>query len=79
MARIKANGGKSFKSVDVPMLSGHLGKPVILYTYFGRKVEGRLVSVKNNIVTVEHRLVSGRGTATYPIAADKIQSVKLYY
>jgi hypothetical protein len=79
LARIKANGGKSFKSVDVPMLSGHLGKPVILYTYFGRKVEGRLVSVKNNIVTVEHRLVSGRGTATYPIAADKIQSVKLYY
>ncbi|EAR62947.1 hypothetical protein [Neptuniibacter caesariensis] len=79
LARFKANGGKSFKSVEVPELSGHLGKPVVLYTYFGRKVEGRLVSVKNNIVTVEHRLVSGRGTATYPIAADKIQSVKLYY
>ncbi|WP_415899344.1 hypothetical protein [Neptuniibacter sp. QD48_11] len=70
---------KSFKKIEVEKLGGHIGKPVILYTYFGRKVEGRLVAVTDAVVTVEHRLVSGRGTATYPVAYDKIQSAQLYH
>ncbi|WP_415885960.1 hypothetical protein ACMXYO_15165 [Neptuniibacter sp. QD37_6] len=70
---------KSFKKITVEKLGAHIGKPVILYTYFGRKVEGRLVAVTDTVVTVEHRLVSGRGTATYPVAYDKIQSAQLYH
>ncbi len=71
--------GKSFKDVEMPKLVSHLGEPVILYTYFGRKVQGKLISVTDKVVTVEHRLIDGRGTATYPIARDKIQSARLYY
>jgi hypothetical protein len=70
---------KAFKVVDVPNLAAHLGEPVILYTYFGRKVEGRLIDVDDKVITVEHRLVDGRGTATYPISRDKVQSARLYY
>lgn len=71
--------GKSFQEVDMPILSSHLGEPVILFTYFGRKVQGKLISVTDKVVTVEHRLIDGRGTATYPISRDKIQSARLYY
>lgn len=69
---------KSFQQVSISELSINLGQPVILYTYFGRKIEGKLVAVENNVVTVEHRLVDGRGTATYPISAEKIQTALLY-
>ncbi|WP_415882551.1 hypothetical protein [Neptuniibacter sp. QD34_54] len=70
---------KSFKDIDVTELEAHIGKSVILYTYFGQKVEGRLVAVTDKVITVEHRVVSGRGTATYPMAYDKIQSAQLYH
>ncbi|WP_420554524.1 hypothetical protein [Neptuniibacter marinus] len=70
---------KTFKPVELSNLEPHLGEPVILYTYFGRKVEGRLIDVNPDVITVEHRLVDGRGTATYPISRDKIQSARLYY
>jgi len=70
---------KSFKEVPVAELAGHLGKPVIIYTYFGRKVEGRLIGYTEKVVTVEHRPSDGRGTATYPMDADKIQSARLYH
>ncbi|PIE20761.1 MAG: hypothetical protein CSA61_00970 [Neptuniibacter caesariensis] len=78
LERLKADKTKSFKATKIADLAAYLGRPIVLYTYFGYKVEGHLVSVKDNIVTVEHRLATGKGTATYPIAADKIQSVKLY-
>lgn len=70
---------KGFKQVELPVLANHIGEQVILYTYFGRKVEGALVTVTSSVVTVEHRLVGGRGTATYPIAMDKIQRAELFY
>ena len=70
---------KGFKQVELPILANHIGEQVILYTYFGRKVEGALVAVTSSVVTVEHRLVDGRGTATYPIAMDKIQRAELFY
>lgn len=70
---------KSFKKIAVAELGAHIGKSVILYTYFGQKVEGRLVAVTDKVITVEHRVVSGRGTATYPMAYDKIQSAQLYH
>lgn len=70
---------KSFKKIAVEELGTHIGKSVILYTYFGQKVEGRLVAVTDKVITVEHRVVSGRGTATYPMAYDKIQSAQLYH
>ena len=70
---------KGFKQVELPVLANHIGEQVILYTYFGRKVEGALVMVTSSVVTVEHRLVGGRGTATYPIAMDKIQRAELFY
>ncbi|WP_286236735.1 hypothetical protein [Neptuniibacter halophilus] len=70
---------KSFKPISVSSLSAHLGETVALYTYFGRKVEGKLISATSKEVTIEHRLVDGRGTATYPIAMEKIETAKLYH
>lgn len=70
---------KSFKFVKLSVLPKHIGGQVILRTYFGRKVKGKLLSVTSKEVTVLHRLVDGRGTATYPIARDKIDTVQLYH
>lgn len=70
---------KSFKPVSVSSLRSHIGEKVKLFTYFGRNVEGTLISVTSSVVKVEHRLVDGRGTAIYPIALDKIQTAKLYH
>ena len=73
------NRGKSFKVVKLSVLPRYIGQPVVLYTYFGRKVEGKLLSVDDAEVTVLHRLVDGRGTATYPIARNKIETVMLFH
>ena len=70
---------KSFKNIPVSELDQHIGKKVKLFTYFGRDVEGTLISTSNSVIKVEHRLVDGRGTAIYPIALDKIQTAKLYH
>ncbi|MGI1669446.1 MAG: hypothetical protein K6L74_03890 [Neptuniibacter sp.] len=70
---------KSFKQVPVSTLKNHIGQKVKLFTYFGRDVEGTLISTNNSVIKVEHRLVDGRGTAIYPIALDKIQTAKLYH
>ncbi|MGB0203829.1 MAG: hypothetical protein ACPF9K_02130 [Neptuniibacter sp.] len=70
---------KSFKPVSVSSLRSHIGQKVKLFTYFGRNIEGTLISVTSSVVKVEHRLVDGRGTAIYPIALDKIQTAKLYH
>lgn len=70
---------KAFKSVDISELEEHIGQPVILYTYFGQKVQGRLLSIDNNIVVVRRRLPNDKGTATYPINRKRIQNARLYF
>lgn len=70
---------KSFKNIPVSELDQHIGQKVKLFTYFGRDVEGTLISTSNSVIKVEHRLIDGRGTAIYPIALDKIQTAKLYH
>ena len=73
------NRGESFKVVELSVLPRYIGQPVVLYTYFGRKIEGKLLSVNNSEVTVLHRVIDGRGTATYPIARNKIETVMLFH
>lgn len=69
---------KSFKPVSLSELKHHLGEPVVIHTYFGRKIEGKLIGASSSVITVEHRLVDGRGTATYPISTKKIETAQLY-
>jgi len=70
---------KTLQRVKVHELSGHIGQHAVLRTYFGRRVEGRIVSVTGAEVVIEHRPPDGRGTATYPIARDKIQVAEVLF
>lgn len=70
---------KTLKRVAVNELKGHVGHQAVLRTYFGRRVEGRIISVTSAEVVIEHRPPDGRGTATYPIARDKIQVAEVLF
>lgn len=70
---------KSFKKISVSSLNNHIGEKVKLLTYFGRDVEGTLISASRSVVKVEQRLIDGRGTAIYPISIDKIKTAKLFH
>lgn len=75
---LKKDQTKSFKEVDLAELEQSIGKQVRLFTDFGQSVEGELLEVTAKEVIVERRLIDGRGTATYPIAKDKIQIAELF-
>ncbi|MFW1678742.1 hypothetical protein ACFVYJ_13305 [Pontibacter sp. JAM-7] len=70
---------KTLQRVAVNQLSGHVGHHAVLRTYFGRRVEGRIISVSRAEVVIEHRPPDGRGTATYPIARDKIELAEVLF
>ncbi|MGH1441054.1 MAG: hypothetical protein ACRBBR_13135 [Cellvibrionaceae bacterium] len=69
----------SYKEISLSGINKHIGQKIQLRTYFGRRVEGELIAVSSSEIKVEHRLVDGRGTAIYPIAKNKIESIKLYH
>lgn len=71
-------GQNRYLKVELDSLTEHIGRTVVLYTYYGREVQGRLMDVGVSEIIVERRLEEGRGTATYPIARDKVQSAHLY-
>ncbi len=67
---------KSYKPTAVQQVHGYTGQPVILRTYFGRRIEGTLVRVSGGSLEVEQRL--DRGVAIFPIAADKVAELSVY-
>jgi hypothetical protein len=54
----------------------YAGQPVILRTYFGRRIEGTLIRVADGNLEVEQRL--DRGVAIFPIAVDKVAEVSVF-
>ncbi len=57
-------------------LSEHVGRKVKLRTFFGNEINGVLVEVSANSISVRHQVEQGR--ATFPVAKEKIASIEVY-
>jgi len=66
---------KRYESVDHEEIDQYVGSWIKLETYFGRKVEGTLKSVKGDILYVDEHL--GQGSASYPINKKKLSRLKV--
>ena len=57
-------------------MAQYVGKPVRMVTYFGRRIEGRILEINRHQVMIEQRMQ--RGVATYSIARDKVAELEVY-
>lgn len=67
---------KGFRATPLSDMAQHVGKPVRMVTYFGRRVEGRILEISPHEVMIEQRMQ--RGVATYSIALDKVAELEVY-
>ncbi|SIS45013.1 hypothetical protein [Neptunomonas antarctica] len=67
---------KAFLKTPVNDLSGYVGSAVKLRTFFGRDLEGTLVDVTPDGISLRHQMEQGR--ATFPVAKDKIALIEVY-
>lgn len=67
----------AFRTVAVADVDGFIGKQIKLKTYFGRRVEGRLSRIENNVLYVKEYLE--QGSAIYPIDRSKVSEVEIYH
>ncbi|KAA0876500.1 hypothetical protein [Nitrincola tapanii] len=67
---------RRFEAVQAGELPQYVGHPVRFYTYFGKRIEGVLISVEGGVVRVAERV--NRGVAEYPVELDKLQSMEVY-
>jgi hypothetical protein len=67
---------KTFLKTPVDGLSHYVGSAVKLRTFFGRDLEGTLVGVTSDTISIKHQMEQGR--ATFPVAKDKIALIEVY-
>jgi hypothetical protein len=67
---------KSFVITPVDELAGYVGSAVKLRTFFGREMQGALVDVNANAISIRHQVEQGR--ATFPVSKDKIAFIEVY-
>lgn len=67
---------KGFRSTPLSDVGEHVGQRVRMVTYFGRRIEGRILEVGQSEVMIEQRMQ--RGVATYSIALDKVAELEVY-
>lgn len=67
---------KSFLETPVADLTRYVGSAVKLRTFFGRDMEGVLVDVTAEAISIRHQVEQGR--ATFPVAKDKIALIEVY-
>lgn len=67
---------KTFQSTEFEQLKGYVGSAVRLRTFFGREMEGVLVEVGQDGISIQHQVEQGR--ATFPVARDKISEIQVY-
>jgi len=65
-----------FKAVPVSAVNEHVGHRARMVTYFGRRIEGRILKVKPKELVIEQRMQMG--VATYKIALEKIAELEVY-
>ncbi|WP_370298188.1 hypothetical protein [Pontibacterium sp.] len=67
---------KGYRATPLSDMAQHVGKPVRMVTYFGRRIEGRILEINRHQVMIEQRMQ--RGVATYSIARDKVAELEVY-
>lgn len=67
---------KSYQLTKVSDLSAYKGSAVKIKTFFGREMEGILVSVTGETVSIRRHIEQGK--VTYPITKDKISHIEVY-
>lgn len=67
---------KSYQVTQISELSAYQGSSVKIKTFFGREMEGVLVDVSGNTVSIRRHIEQGK--VTYPITKDKISNVEVY-
>lgn len=67
---------KGYRATPLSDMTKHVGKPVRMVTYFGRRIEGRILDISSHEVMIEQRMQ--RGVATYSIALDKVAELEVY-
>jgi hypothetical protein len=67
---------KMYVTTSVDDLSAYVGSEVKLRTFFGRKMQGVLVSVNSNAISIRHQVEQGR--ATFPVSKDKVAMIEVY-
>ena len=68
---------RTFKVIAAVDADSYIGKRVKLETYFGRKVEGRLMQIEGDVLYVKEHL--HQGSAIYPVAREKITQIEAFY
>jgi len=66
----------AFRSVDVGDIGEHIGHRARMVTYFGRRIEGRILEIDRHEMLIEQRMQ--RGVATYSIALEKVAEIEVY-
>ena len=67
---------KGYRATPLSDMAKYVGKPVRMVTYFGRRIEGRILEINRYQVMIEQRMQ--RGVATYSIARDKVAELEVY-
>lgn len=67
---------KGYRATPLSDMAQYVGKPVRMVTYFGRRIEGRILEMNRHEVMIEQRMQ--RGVATYSIALDKVAELEVY-
>ena len=67
----------AFKAISAVDAAEFIGKRIRLETYFGRKIEGRLSRIDNDVLFVKEHLE--QGSAIYPVARSKISEIEVFY
>lgn len=67
---------RAFSSIEVGELKHHVGARARMVTYFGRRIEGRVLEVGATDVMIEQRMA--KGIATYAISLGKVAEVEVF-
>lgn len=67
---------KGYRATPLSDMAQYVGEPVRMVTYFGRRIEGRILEINRHQVMIEQRMQ--RGVATYSIALDKVAELEVY-
>lgn len=66
-----------FRPVAPADMDPHIGKRIRLETYFGRRIEGRLSRIENDVIYVKEYMA--QGSAIYPVDRTKISELEIYH
>ena len=66
----------AYRAVNIADVREHIGHRARMVTYFGRRIEGRILEIDHHEMLIEQRMQ--RGVATYSIALEKVAEIEVY-